>query len=330
MAPQLKKTRTPTKSKSAKSSQMPTQPTFSIYETTYESNHHGAQLSENLKQSLHKRAPLSTKITYTADHKEHHLNGTISSCQPVGFNPENETYKLLHPSIKYASETKSSFTTPVLAPNIEENYALNTQKIEEMQQEMKYTMATPSDSSEIKELMGLYSTTTKSNHDKTKPFSTASSQTKAIVFRDAQQRGKVKTGVKSFAHTVDMSVPPPSVLKDDLRIKANVIPQSFAHTSNFGMSPTTKEHFNPIHEKHEESHELKLSSSSRVAMNQTKTEVVGQTNASEQKSKYVAYPKSEYVSHAKTFSTPQVFTYRKDAVNGVPYSKPVKPTLIHE
>ncbi|KAF0981748.1 hypothetical protein FDP41_012405 [Naegleria fowleri] len=302
-------------------------PTFSIYETTYGNTHHGAQLSENLKQSIHKRAPLNTKITYTADHKEHHLEGTINQCQPIGFNTENETYRLLHPSVKYASETKSSFTTPVLAPNIANNYELNRQKIEEMQLDMTMKMATHSDNSGMKELM--YSTTTKSNHDKTKPFSTASSE--AIVYRDAQQRGKVKTGLQSFVHTVDMSAPPPSVLKDDLRIKANVIPQSFSHTSNFGMAPTSKDHFNPIHEKHAEINDMKLSASSRIAMtSNTKTGVVGQIGETEQKSKYVAHPQSEYVSHAKTFSTPQVFTYRTDAVNGVPYSKPVKPTLINE
>ncbi|EFC44170.1 predicted protein [Naegleria gruberi] len=298
---------------------------FSIYETSYNSSHHGAQLNDNLKNPIHKKAPLSDKMTYTADHKEHHLASTVAD-YAIEMNEDTGTYTLIHPPSKYHSEAKSSFSNRPLAPNNDQVHQENKEHIKNLEQDMKVTMAMPKDDPESVEMLGIYKSTTHAHYDKTKVFDTTQPQT--IIYRDQQQRGKVKTGFKSFTHTDDMSAPSSKFLVENLDIQAKAYPQSFAATTNLGMIPTTKEEYNHMDEKFEQQATLKnrMMKSTLEKQNQP----INEHYISEQKSQYAAKDPEHYQVD-KSFVKPQVFSYRIDTVNGTPcvkasYTQPIVPS----
>ena len=176
-------------------------------------------------------------------------------------------------------------------------------------------------------LQDMYKTSTQVHHDRTKPFVTSSPQ--AIVFRDAQQRGKVKTGVSSFQHTKDLSTPNPNCLVEDLRITASVIPQSFKHIPS-GMQTETMQQFQPVLHKQAEGSKMREGHDRNFGPPVCQRERTGHLKTpGVDRGAYSTESKSQFVRHDTSYyadldrcTVPQIFTYEKNNVNGVASMKP--------
>ncbi|KAL9643960.1 hypothetical protein ABK040_005429 [Willaertia magna] len=220
-----------------------------FYETTNQKEHN--YKSHNTDHIIHKKPPSSTKLTYTGDAKDKYIEQITSQLEESILGLDNQgNISLVHPRTKYISETNASFRKPNLSSNIKNNYNENVDYLVQQHENFTKTMMKEKEDrlKKVNDTLNYNQSTTKLIHDNYNSFPTKDPQT--IIFRDAQLRGKVKSGtVSSGKVTIDKSNPEPHHLVDELKIVAKGDTQHFSHVKDLGITTETKEQYKDLTQK---------------------------------------------------------------------------------